>query len=296
MGLGTKPGAGINIVADVTDAELLRNAIIPLAPEVIIHAAAYTDVDRAERNPIRAETINVDGNRNIAEIAHQVGAYLIGISSDLVFDGAGGAPYSEDADTNPLSVYGRTKLAGERVVLETAPSFAVVRTAWLYGGAGKHFPRTVLTVLRDRGMIEVIDDEAGSPTYAVDLAEALVALVSLRGSGIFHLVNEGRATRYEFAREVALAAEFPPELIRPTTTAEFLARFPLPAMRPADTPLANTRAATLGIRLRPWQEAVHDHVLLLAMRMGISLSADAWRKLGANPMNDAPSERFRRGA
>ena len=109
----------------------------------------------------------------------------------MVFPGDGGAPYAEDAPTAPISAYGRSKLMAEQAVLEADSGFAVARTAWLYGGAGKHFPRTVLTVLRDRGGMEVVDDEFGSPTYAGDLAEALVQLAIRRGEGIFHLVNEG---------------------------------------------------------------------------------------------------------
>ncbi len=143
----------------------------------------------------------------------------------------------------------------------------MARTAWLYGGAGKHFPRTVLTVLRDRGGIEVVDDEFGSPTYAGDLAEALVQLAIRRGEGIFHLVNEGRASRFALARETAAIAGFDPEQVRPISTTAFLERFPLPARRPADSTLRNQRAAALGVRLRDWREAIREYVPVLAAEL-----------------------------
>jgi dTDP-4-dehydrorhamnose reductase len=143
----------------------------------------------------------------------------------------------------------------------------VARTAWLYGGAGKHFPRTALTVLRDRGGIEVVDDEFGSPTYAGDLAEALVNLAIRRGEGIFHLVNEGRTSRFALARETARIAGFDPVQVRPISTEAFLERFPLPARRPADSTLSNLRAAALGIRLRDWGEALAEYAPVLATEL-----------------------------
>jgi dTDP-4-dehydrorhamnose reductase len=235
---------------------------------VVIHAAAYTDVDGCEREPARAEAVNAAGSRHVAAAARAVGAYLVAVGTDYVFPGDG-APYAEDAPPRPLSIYGQTKLAGECAVLAADPTFAIARTAWLYGGPGKHFPRTVLTLLTTRGAMEAVADEAGSPTYASDLAEGLIALVAARGAGIFHLVNAGRATRCELARAVAAAAGFDPDVVAPTTSAAFLARHPLPARRPADATLTNTRAAMLGIALRPWAEAVGDYVPHLAQELGI---------------------------
>jgi dTDP-4-dehydrorhamnose reductase len=185
----------------------------------------------------------------------------------MVFPGDGGAPYAEDAPPAPISAYGWSKLMAERAVLELDSAFAVARTAWLYGGAGKHFPRTVLTVLRDRGGIEVVDDEFGSPTYAGDLAEALVQLAIRRGEGIFHLVNEGRVSRFALARETARIAGFDPEQVRPISTEAFLERFPLPARRPADSTLRNLRAAALGITLRDWSEALAQYAPVLATEL-----------------------------
>ncbi|MGH2531134.1 MAG: dTDP-4-dehydrorhamnose reductase [Thermomicrobiales bacterium] len=269
IGTGARPAVGVDRVVDVTNADDVRRAFAAEQPDAVIHAAAYTDVDGCERDPDRAMAVNADGARHVAEAARAAGAYLIAVSTDFVFPGDGGAPYAEDAPTGPISAYGRGKLAGEQAVLAADLGFAVARTAWLYGGAGKHFPRTVLTVLRDRGGMEVVTDEAGNPTLADDLADALVALLDRRGSGIFHLVNEGRVTRYDFARAVATAAGLAPDLVQPVTTAEFLAKYPLPAKRPADSALKNIRAAALGIRLRPWQEAVAAFVPFLATELGV---------------------------
>lgn len=270
VGLGGRPGPGIDVVADVTDAAAVRAAMANAAPFGVIHAAAWTDVDGAERDPERAMTVNGDGSRRVAEAARALGAGVVAVGSDYVFAGAGNAPYAEDAPTEPLSVYGRSKLAGERAVLETDPGFAVARTAWLWGGGGKHFPRTVLTVLRDRGGMEVVADEAGSPTHVADLAVALVALLAAGVGGVFHLANEGRATRWELARAVAAAGGLDPAVVRPTTTEAFLAKYPLPARRPGDSALANVRAAGLGIRLRPWREAVAEHAPVLAAELGLT--------------------------
>lgn len=269
LGLGARPGVGVEMVADIADRAAVRRAMAEAAPRAVIHAAAWTDVDGAERDPARAEAINGVGSRHVAEAALAVGARLVAVGSDYVFAGAGGSPYGEDAPTDPVSVYGRSKLAGERAVLAVDPGFAVARTAWLWGGAGKHFPRTVLTVVRDRGGIEVVDDEAGSPTHVRDLAEALVALLAAGGGGVFHLANAGRASRWELARAVVGAAGLDPALVRPTTTAAFLAKYPLPARRPGDSALANRRAAALGVRLRPWSAAVAEHVPGLAAELGV---------------------------
>jgi dTDP-4-dehydrorhamnose reductase len=270
IGLGARSGPGIDLVADVADPAAVRAALGIARPAAVIHAAAYTDVDGCERDPARAEAVNAAGAGHVAAAAREADAYLVAVGTDFVFAGDGGAPYAEEAEPRPLSVYGRTKLAGEQAVLATDPGFAVARTAWLYGGPGKHFPRTVLTVLRDRGGIEVVVDEAGSPTFAGDLAGALVALVAARGAGLFHLANAGRATRFDLARAVAAAAGLDPETVSPTTTAAFLAKYPLPARRPADSTLGNIRAAALGIAPRPWSDAVAAYVPRLAAELGLT--------------------------
>lgn len=273
VGVGSTERPGVDQVLDITDGHAVYGALAQLAPAIVIHAAAYTDVDGAEQNPDRARQVNETGAKHVAVAAKVVGAHVIGVGTDFVFPGDGGAPYVEDAPTRPLSVYGETKLGGERAILETSPEFAVARTAWLYGGSGKHFPRTVLSVLRDRAGIDVVDDELGSPTFAGDLAVALVGLAERRASGIFHLVNEGRASRLELARAVARAAGFSPALVRPVSTADFLAKYPLPARRPADSTLQNSRAVALGVTLPHWEDAVSRYGPTLAKELEVGSGA-----------------------
>jgi dTDP-4-dehydrorhamnose reductase len=268
-GIGSRSVSGVDRVVDIARAAAVEDAISRFRPGIVIHAAAYTDVDGCERDPARAEAVNTDGSKHVAEAARNAGAYLIAVGTDFVFPGDGEAPYAEDALPRPISVYGQSKLAGEQAVLATHASFAVARTAWLYGGAGKHFPRTVLNVVRDRGSMDVVVDEIGCPTFAGDLADGIVGLAAKRGSGIFHLVNEGSTSRFAFAQAVAAAAELDSAAIGATTTAEFLARFPLPAKRPADSTLINRRAAALGISLRPWRDAVQAYVPSLAAELGV---------------------------
>jgi dTDP-4-dehydrorhamnose reductase len=264
IGFGSRPDPGIDVAVDLAERDATMNALRDAEPDVVIHAAACTDVDGIEREPWRGERSNAQATQNVADASKDARAYLIAVSTDMVFSGDGGAPYAEDAPTAPVSAYGWSKLKAEHAVLEAASGFAVARTAWLYGGAGKHFPRTVLTVLRDRGGMEVVDDEFGSPTYAGDLAEALVALASRRGEGVFHLVNGRRASRFTLARETARIAGFDPQQVKPISTKAFLERYPLPARRPADSTLRNLRAAALAIMLRDWSEAVRAYVPVLA--------------------------------
>ena len=267
IAFGSRPDAGIDIAVDLAERDVTIHALRAAGPNVIIHAAACTDVDGIEREPLQGERSNTRATQNVTHAAKNAGAYLIAVSTDMVFPGDGGAPYAEDAAPAPISAYGRSKLMAERAVLDADSGFAVARTAWLYGGAGKHFPRTILTVLRDRGGIEVVDDEFGSPTYAGDLAEALVQLAIRRGEGIFHLVNEGRVSRFALARETARIAGFDPDQVRPISTEAFLERFPLPARRPADSALRNKRAAALGVRLRHWRVAINEYVPVLAAEL-----------------------------
>jgi dTDP-4-dehydrorhamnose reductase len=267
IAFGSRPDAGIDVAVDLAERAATMDALRVAKPDVVIHAAACTDVDGIEREPRRAEHSNARATQNVVDATRDAGAYLVAVSTDMVFPGDGGAPYAEDAPTAPISAYGWSKLMAEQTVLEAASGFAVARTAWLYGGAGKHFPRTVLTVLRDRGGMEIVDDEFGSPTYAGDLAEALIQLAIQRGEGTFHLVNEGRASRFTLARETARIAGFDPEHVRPISTKAFLERFPLPARRPADSTLRNLRAAALGITLRDWREAVREYVPALAAEL-----------------------------
>lgn len=268
VGLGAHPGPGVDAQVDIGDTAAVEWALADIQPGVVIHGAAYTDVDGCERDPAKADLVNHLGAANIAQAAKNVGAWVIAVGTDFVFSGDQAEPYTERSTPDPVSVYGSSKLAGERAVLDADPSFAVARTAWVYGGAGKHFPRTVLTMVRDRGSMTVVDDEVSGPTFAGDLAEALVALVEKRPAGILHLTNEGAVSRYGLAKAVVEAAGGDPDMIQPTSTEEFLSRYPLPARRPANSSLANNRAAQLGVRLPEWRDAVDRYIPTLALEIG----------------------------
>ena len=238
--------------ADVTDPSL-PDRVAALAPEAVVNAAAMTNVDGAERDPDTAFRINGGGAENAARAAAQAGAVLVQVSTDYVFDGLAGAPYTEDAPTNPVSVYGASKLEGERRALAAWDRVQIARTAWLYGLGGRNFVTRIVQLADERPALSVVTTETGNPTFCDDLADAIGALMTLRHYGVFHLVNEGYASRYEFARAIlALAGRQ-----TPVTPAE---SFPRAAKPPAFAPLANTRAAALGVTLRPWQEALAAYV------------------------------------
>ncbi|MGC4190434.1 MAG: dTDP-4-dehydrorhamnose reductase [Thermomicrobiales bacterium] len=275
IGMGSTPRPGVDVVVDLRDRDELAHAFGEIAPLAVIHAAAYTDVDGCERDPARADAVNHRASADLAELAADAGVWLLAAGTDFVFPGDGGAPYAEDARTGPRSVYGASKLAGEQAVLAADETFAVARTSWVYGGAGKHFPRTVLSVIAQRGGMEVVEDEIGGPTYAPDLAEAIARLLPHRPSGILHLANEGSVSRFGLAQAVVAAAGGDPAVVQPTTTEAFLAKYPLPATRPANSTLANTRAAAIGIRLPPWEDAVRRYAPVLAAELGFAGTAAA---------------------
>jgi len=274
FGIGSTDQPGVDAVVDIRDADAVMDVVAAWRPDVVLHGAAWTDVDGAERDPAGAQAVNVDGSRNVALAAKSVSARVIAVSSDFVFSGTKGSAYVESDRTDPVSVYGTTKRDAEIALMDVGGDVLIARTAWLYGGAGKHFPRTVLTVLRDRGGIEVVDDEFGSPTFAGDLAEALVQLLDADVSGVVHMANAGRTSRFDLAREVAGAAGFPGEMVRPVSTEAFLAKYPLPARRPADSELANIRGAQVGVSMRPWENAVHAYVPGLVQELGLKSLAN----------------------
>jgi len=241
---------------DVTDPLILAQ-LVDLAPDGIINAAAMTNVDGCERDPEAAFRVNGLGAERVARAAAELGAPLVHVSTDYVFDGATDRPYTEDALPHPLSVYGASKLDGERRALAACPSAQVARTAWLYGLGGRHFVGRMIELADERGALSVVTNEVGNPTFADDLADAIGQLITHPVGGIFHLVNEGYASRYEFARAI-LAASGRAQI--PVTPAE---SFPRAARPPAFAPLANTRAAALGIRLRPWQAALAAYLALV---------------------------------
>jgi dTDP-4-dehydrorhamnose reductase len=225
--------------------------IAAACPEAVIHAAAYTDVDGAEREPERAMVVNAQGTERVARATAKAGGRLIYLSTDYVFDGRKGSPYVETDEANPLNVYGRSKLEGERLALAHCPNTLVVRTAWMYGAQGKNFVKTIMRLAAGQAELRVVADQRGCPTHAGDLAEALAHMLDLNLRGVVHATGAGDCTWYEFACAVVshTGASVP---VHPITTLEA----GRPAARPPCSVLANRRLAEVGITLPHWAEAL----------------------------------------
>lgn len=237
---------------DVTAPETVRRAVREARPDVVIHAAAWTDVDGCECDPERAMRVNGEGTANVARACAEAGSRLLMVSTDYVFAGDRVEPWAEHDTPAPFSAYGRSKLAGEQAVRALGPAGTVARTAWLYAEHGRNFLLTMLGLARERDEVRVVDDQVGSPTYAADLAEALLNLAARGGSGVYHVTNAGRTSWCGFARRIFERAGLPAKVV-PVTTAEF----PRPAPRPANSVLANTRFAREGLEaLRSWEDAL----------------------------------------
>jgi len=234
---------------DVADRERVLQVCAEWRPEVVINAAAFTAVDRCETEPGTAYAANALGPRNLAEAARLTGAHLLHVSTDYVFDGTSPDPYREWDEPRPLSVYGRSKLAGEREVLLGLPGAAVVRTSWVCSRHGSNMVKTVLRLAASAGPLRFVDDQRGCPTFADDLAGMLVRLAISRTPGVFHVTNQGDTTWYGFAREVLAAAGEDPGRVEPIKTAEL--HPPRPAARPANSVLDNAALRLLGIPLLP---------------------------------------------
>ena len=239
---------------DITDREAIGAAVADFAPDVVIHAAAWTHVDGCARDPERAYRVNALGTQNVALACAEAGAAMVYISTNEVFDGEATEPYREWDPPHPINPYGRSKAAGEWFVRHLLTRFYIVRTAWLYAPGGRNFPHRIIQLADERGALRVVTDEVGNPTYAPDLAKAIAALIRTDAYGVYHLTNAGYCSRYDFAREILRVSGRGHVPVEPITLAEFQ-RASTP---PRFAPLANPAAAPLGITLRPWQEALAE--------------------------------------
>ncbi|MFR9777145.1 dTDP-4-dehydrorhamnose reductase [Micromonospora sp. MS34] len=251
--------AATRATLDITDAEAVRAAVT--GHDVVFNTAAWTDVDGAEQAEATATAVNGDGVAHLARACADTGARLLHVSTDYVFPGDAGTPYPEDAPTDPVNAYGRSKLAGERAVVRFLPDTGyVVRTAWLYGAHGPNFVATMLRLAEQRETLDVVDDQQGQPTWSYALGTRLVALAdaALAGrapAGIYHGTCSGRTTWYGLARAVFTLAGLDPDRIRPTTSD----RFPRPAARPAYSVLGHDRWAAARLEPLPdWHETLSD--------------------------------------
>lgn len=237
---------------DITNLDQCREVIADIRPDAIIHAAAYTAVDKAESEPDEAYRINALGTRNLAIAAREQAAKLCYISTDYVFDGIGAAPYNEYDNTNPQSVYGKSKRAGEILLQSLADRYFIVRTSWVYGKYGNNFVKTMLKLASERDSVTVVEDQIGSPTYTYDLAQFLIELVQTEKYGVYHASNTGSCSWYEFAKAIFEESGISIRT-EPCTTEQF----PRPAPRPAYSVMDHSAIRQNGFKdLRPWREAL----------------------------------------
>lgn len=251
---------------NLADAKDLRDKLTVLAPQLIVNSAAYTAVDKAESEAERAYAINAIAPGIMAEEAARSGALLVHYSTDYVFDGSGSAPWREEDTCNPLNVYGRTKLEGERLIQHSGCRHLIFRTSWVYGARGSNFLLTMRRLMRERPELKIVDDQIGAPTWCRDLAEATAQIISQLGSvpnpinaepwGVYHMCNAGETSWHGFAQSIR--GMIPDETCAlkqlmgiPST------EYPTPAQRPHNSRLDNTKLQkTFGLRLQDWQSAL----------------------------------------
>ncbi len=250
---------------DITDMQAVEAAVRSFAEEcardglagIVVNAAAFTDVERAEREPEAAFAVNEAGAANVAHAAAAAGLGFVHVSTDFVFDGTKGAPYVEADTPRPLSVYGTTKLAGERAVEAAYPGALIVRTSWVYGPPGGGFPGKIIAAAATRDSLKVVDDEVGCPTYAPDLARGIIALLEAGAHGLYHLAGTGSCSRYELACEALRLAGLAHVTVEPVSSSEF----PTAAKRPVDSRLECASAAAQGVMLPKWETSLGEYVV-----------------------------------
>jgi len=243
---------------DITDLEQVKSVIAAYRPNFIVNAAAYTAVDKAEAEYDMAALINEVGPKNLATIANEVGARLVHISTDYVFDGNATTPYMEIADTNPLSVYGKTKLNGELAVSQIQPEALVIRTAWVFSEYGNNFVKTMLRLALGRDTLGIVADQRGCPTYAGDIAMAIISLLQKEApGGVYHFCGDSEITWSEFA-EIIFSSALRQGVLQevPVINSITTAQYPTPAARPKYSVLNCEKIQCEGVKLSSWKDRV----------------------------------------
>ena len=241
---------------DITDSQRIASAIISFQPDVVIHCAAYTNVEGAAKNPELAYRINGLGTQNVALACLHAGADMVHISTNEVFSGNQPDGYEEWMNINPINPYAASKAAAEFHVRGLLSRYSIVRTAWLYSREGHNFIHAILRSAREERQLRVVCDEVGNPTYALDLAQALVKLIKTRQYGTYHFVNEGHCSRLTFAREALKLSGLEDVPVTPILSSEFVRA----SSPPKFSALKNISGSMIGIRLRPWQDALADYL------------------------------------
>lgn len=246
---------------DITLWDACQQAVHDFGPDTIVHCAAYTAVDAAETDIDGAYRVNAIGTRNMTTAAENCGAKLVYISTDYVFNGRSSVPYREYDETDPQSVYGKTKRAGEQFVQSLSSRYFIVRTSWVYGAHGANFVKTMLRLGQEKPVLQVVNDQLGSPTFTVDLSRFLLELVQTEKYGIYHASNAGQCTWFDFTRaifdEAGKAGIQLTARLEPCTTAQF----PRPAPRPAYSVMDHMAIRANGLTdLRDWREGLHDFI------------------------------------
>lgn len=245
---------------DITDASKVKDFFERYQPVVCINAAAYTAVDKAETDKELALKINAEAVGNLAENCAKINARFIHVSTDYVFDGTATAPYKEDHPVSPVNFYGESKLQGEQVALAKLPSTIIIRTSWVYSFFGNNFVKTMLRLMKERDSLNVINDQFGSPTYAADLAAAIMQIADKDEvtGGIYHFSNEGIISWYDFAVAIRDLAGLQCQ-VNPIDTSGY----PTPAKRPAYSAMNKEKIKALGIELKDWKESLQQCIKLL---------------------------------
>lgn len=246
---------------DITNINKLKQLFEQFKPDFCINTAAYTAVDKAESEPEKTHLINVEGVKNVAEVCKEFNTVLLHVSTDFVFDGTKTVPYTEEDVTNPSSVYGQTKLDGEKVIQEAWHKYFIIRTSWVYSQFGNNFMKTMLRLASERDKLSVVNDQIGTPTNAVDLAEILVKIILTNNQqpttdnfGIYNFSNEGQCSWYDFAEKIFEYNNINIQLDPIPTTS-----YPTPAKRPAYSVLNKRKLKnTFGFEIRNWEPALRS--------------------------------------
>jgi len=242
---------------DIASAVDCSRAINCYAPDIIINAAAYTNVDACEKNKTDCFNVNAEALKNIAQSSREKNIYIIHFSTDYVFDGENKKPYREDHPCNPINTYGASKLAGERYLQDLSTNYLLIRTSWLYGINGKNFVRTIIEKARTTDKLEVVDDQIGSPTSAKDLTSAVEILIRTQAKGTFHITNRGTCSWYQFAKKILQEAGITGVEVSSIKSDKLMR----PAKRPAYSVLSIQKFIdATGKIMQPWQLALQEYL------------------------------------